>query len=256
MRWFKAVVGVLFLVAVFAFPAMSGDPDKPYDLRVQYIEFPPYYFTDSDGRPDGFLLKFALRAFERAGLRVLCESLPAKRVLSNLHSEEPVASPGWFKTPEREQFARFSRPIHQNKQLVAVYLEKYAPRFEGRDSLGDLLKDRQLRLGLVEGYSLGLVADTIIAEALTDAVRVVGGYSRMLRMLAEERFLFMLMSPEEIAPLIRKNHLNPAIFVTRPLSDLPAGNRRYIIYSQGVSEALIRRIDKALTSLLKEQESR
>jgi len=255
MRWLITMTGALLLAVALACPAF-GETDEAVGLQVQYIEFPPYYFTDGEGRPDGFLLRIALRAFERAGVKVTCESLPAKRVLSNLHSDAPIASPGWFKTPEREAYVRFSRPIYQNRKLVAVYLAKDAPVFEGLDSLAGLLKADMLRLGLVEGYSLGLAADTIIADAAPDAVRVVGGYSRMLSMLAEERFSYMLMSPEEIAPLIRKNHLNPALFATRPLSDVPAGNKRYIVYSKGVSETLIQRIDKALAVELKAQESR
>jgi len=255
MRWLNTMMGALLLAIALACPAF-GETDGPVGLRVQYIEFPPYYFSDSGGRPDGFLLHLALRAFERAGVKVTCESLPAKRVLSNLHSDVPIASPGWFKTPEREAFVRFSRPIYQNRKLVALYLAKDAPKFEGLDSLAALLRADRLRIGLVEGYSLGQVADTIIADAAPDVVPVVGGYSRLLRMLAEERFSYMLMSPEEIDPLIRKNHLNPAIFATRPLSDVPAGNKRYILYSKGVSEKLIRRIDKALAAEMKAMESR
>lgn len=254
MRWMKTMTGALLLAIALACPAV-GETDGPVALQLQYIEFPPYYFTDSQGRPDGFLLRLTLRVFERAGVKVTCESQPAKRVLSNLHSDAAIASPGWFKTPEREAFARFSRPIYQNRKLVAVYLAKDGPEFEGFDSLAGLLRADRLRIGLVEGYSLGLVADTIIADVAPEAVRVVGGYSRMLCMLAEERFSYLLMSPEEIDPLIRKNHLNPALFATLPLSDVPAGNKRYIVYSKGVPESLIQRIDKALAVELKAKES-
>ena len=251
MRWLIGVVTVLFLTVVLVCPALSAEKEAPVDLRVQYIEFPPYYFTGSDGKPDGFLLKFVMEVLRKAGVRAEYESLPAKRVLSNLYSEEPIASPGWFRTPEREAFARFSRPIFENTQLRALLLKKNAGEFQGLDSLAAMVGDSRLRIGLAEGYSLGPQADAIVAGASPDAVRVVGGYSRMLLMLAEERFQYMVMSPDCIPTLIRMNHLNPEIFVTKPLSDVSVGNKRYIIYSRGVSDSLIRRIDQALASMKK-----
>ena len=253
MRWLSGMMAVLFLAAALVGPALAADTAQPVDLRVQYIEFPPYYFTSSDGKPDGFLLKLVMQVMEKAGVRAVYESLPAKRVLSNLYSDEPIASPGWFKTPEREAFARFSRPIFENIQLRAVLLKKNAGEFQGLDSLAAILRDRRLRIGLAEGYSLGLQTDAIVADASPNVVRVVGGYSQMLLMLAEERFHYMLMPPDCIPTLIRMNHLNPEIFVAKPLSDVSEGNKRYILYSRGVSDALIQRIDRVLELVKKKQ---
>ncbi|MDD3313388.1 transporter substrate-binding domain-containing protein [Pseudodesulfovibrio sp.] len=244
---------MLLVVCCVLLPARIGMADGSRGLEVQYIDFPPYYYPDAEGRPDGFLLKLARHAFERAGVPVLSwECLPAKRVLVNLQLDRPLVSIGWFWTPERESVYKFSRLLYENKQLRAVYLKKQAARFEGRNTLADLLRDKKLRLGLLDGYSLGPTADAIIRREKPDAVRVVGGYGRMIGMLAEERFAYLLMSPEAIESLIRKNHLNPAIFESQPLADVIEGNKRYLMYSRAVPDEWIRRIDNALKELPKE----
>ncbi len=36
-------------------------------LRLGYIEFPPYTFTNSSGKPDGILIDLAYKVFPKAG---------------------------------------------------------------------------------------------------------------------------------------------------------------------------------------------
>jgi len=247
---FAAALLVACCIALSVRSGMAGDENG---LAVQYIDFPPYYYTDADGRPAGFLIDLSRRAFERAGVPVRSwECLPAKRVLVNLQTDRPIVSIGWFRTSEREGKYAFSRLLYENKQLRVLYLAKYESLFQGRDRLVDLLHDKALRLGLVDGYSLGPSADAIISREEPDAVRVVGGYDRMIGMLAEERFSYLLVSPESISSLIRKNHLNSAIFSHKPLADVTEGNKRYLMYSRAVPSEWIGRIDHALKELTKE----
>ncbi len=248
IRWLWVVILVL---GVVSFSAEAQDARAPFKLIVQYIEFPPYYYTNSDLKPDGFLLKMAAAAFAKAGVEVVYESLPAKRVLRNIHSDNPICSIGWYKTAERELFVKFSRKIYQDRPIWALFLKKNMSLFEGRDTLAGLVQDKSLTLGMLKGYSQGSVVDGIIETGKPVVQCVTDGYPGLVRMLAEEYFMYILGPPEGMGFLIKKNHLNPALFAHKALADVPAGNARYIIYSRGVPDAVIHSIDKALGTVLK-----
>ena len=57
------------------------------------------------------------------------------------------------------------------------------------------------------------------------------------------RVAYMLIAPEEIEALVRSPGLNPADFVSVTMSDIPTGNKRYLMFSKGVSDGIIERIN-------------
>lgn len=245
------IVFIFFSLFLPMASAWAGESKQYGWLKVFYLEFPPYYYTAHDGRPDGFLLKKADAIFRKAGIEPRYESLSAKRILQEMRTVEPVCSIGWFKTPQRERFAQFSRPIYQNKPLEAMFLKKNAQRFADKETLSELLLDERLALGLVGGYSLGQVVDGLIAESAANPRLVAGGYPQLVRMLAAERFSYLIVAPEEADTLVRKNYLAPDLFQVKALSDVPAGNYRYFMFSKAVSKSLVSRIDRAILSVEK-----
>lgn len=251
-RWFwMAMIVALLLPAGPMLPAASAGVDEtPPLLSVEYLEFPPYYFTNKDMEPDGFLLKLAAEAFSKAGVQVAYESLSAGQILNHMRSERPVCSIGWFKTPEREAFARFSREIYRNRPLEVIYLKKNDSLFAEYRTLAELMRDRSLRFGAAKGYSLGRTVDAIIAESAPATEMVNGGYADLFRLLAAEGISYFLAASEHVDGQIRRNHLNPDLFASKQMADIPEGNKRYLMYSRGVPEAVIRRIDKALGEIV------
>lgn len=203
-------------------------------------------------QPDGFLLKLADKAFHKAGIRVRYESLPTKQILNSMYSGLPVCSIGWFKTPEREAYARFSRSIYKNHPLELVYLKKNETLLWGMESLDRLTRDKSLTLGLPRGYSLGKVVDGIIERNKPSVYVANGGYADLFRLLAAEQITYFLAAAEYIDFHIRRNRLNPTLFAHRNLVDVPERNTRHLMYSQGVPEEVIRRIDKALEPILED----
>ena len=57
-------------------------------LRMVYIEAPPFYYTDQDGRPQGFLYTLAKQVSEKAGYELYAVSYPAKRMAQKLINGE------------------------------------------------------------------------------------------------------------------------------------------------------------------------
>jgi len=253
----SAVDYVVALMAVLALLGLSAQGEaaedgEPYHLAVEYLEFPPYYYTNSALQPDGFLLKLADAAFAEAGVLPEYESLSANQILSHMHSDRAVCSVGWFKTPERETFARFSRQIYQNRPVEVVYLRKNSLLFEKHTALASLVRDRFLTLGKAKGYSQGKVVDRIIAEGKPLVREVGGSCADLFRKLAARDFSYFIVAAEYIDDQIMRNHLNANLFEHKKMVDIQDGNIRYLMYSRGVPDSIIRRIDKALEKVLKE----
>jgi len=243
---FRLLVLVLCLMAA---PLPAWADDGGGTLLVVHLEFPPYYYTTSTGQPEGFLLRKTANILRVAGIKPRFQSMPAKRILQLMRSEEPVCSIGWFRTPQREQYAQFSRPIYRNKPLEVLYLISNEGIWHNRHALADILADRSISLGVLEGYSLGTAVDEAIARTRPGMARVNGDYAQLVRMLAMERFDCILVAPEEKDSLIRVNGLPPDIFASRPLPDIPSGNERHLMFSRGVPADVVERINLAIEAV-------
>jgi polar amino acid transport system substrate-binding protein len=242
---------ILLFLCLSLLPARDAAAEEADGRRllVCHLEFPPYYYTTTGGEPDGFLLRKADAILRLAGIRPVYQSMPAKRIMQLMHAEEPVCSIGWFRTPQREGFARFSKPIYRNEPLHALYLARNGAAFEGKTTLAEIVADKTIVLGLLEGYSLGAEVDEIIASGRPGMRRINGDYAQMVRMLAMERFTCILVAPEEVESLIRKNRLPEDIFASMPLADVPSGNERHLMFSLAVPDDVVARVDQAIEAV-------
>ena len=112
---------VLFVVALIAFPLSNAMGQAKFN--VIYIEYPPYYFTNT-GNPDGYLLTRASSVLRCAKLDFRLVGCPSNRALHEVKTASNTISIGWFKTQEREQFAKYSIPLCQARPQMAVFLKK------------------------------------------------------------------------------------------------------------------------------------
>lgn len=247
MRKIAIVLMCFVFVCGVAFAAEKEEPLVP--LKVYYLEFPPYYHTNVDRLPDGFLLRNTSRILHKAGIKPCFRGMPAKRILQEMRSSEPLVSIGWFKTPRREVFAKFSLPIYKNKPLEILFLKENEAQFSHYDQLSELLHAPDLVLGVLEGYSLGNVVDTMISDAKPQKMIASGGYPQLVRMLAAGRFSYLIVAPEEVDVLITKNYLSEKLFARKKLTDMPPGNLRYLMFSQAVSDEIIERVNNAIQEL-------
>lgn len=243
-------IGVLVFFCALSACAEEGG-DESFPLTVYYIEFPPYYYTDSNDEPAGFLLKKADAVFRAAGIDPLYKSMPAKRVLHEVKGQKDVASIGWFKNPEREKFARFSLPIYRNMPLEIMYLRANELRFRDKFTFEELMGDKSLEVGLLEGYSYGEVVDGFLATSKPRTRYVVGEYPQLVRMLSAGRFDYIFVAPEEATSLINSAGIKPELFMRKRLRDFPPGNVRYLMFSRNVPPSRMELVNKAILSLHK-----
>lgn len=215
-------------------------------LDIHYFEYPPYYHQLETGQASGIIVDLARKIFAAAGVEPRFSFMPAKRILYEIESDRPAASLGWFKTPEREEFALFSLPIYVNRPVGVFFLKENEEKFRPYSTLEGLLQSGKFFFGRVQGLSEGPQLDGMLAKYEDKTVQVAADSIRLLKMLESKRFDFILMPPEEVDVLLEAAQTPKDRFMLRAMSDIPQGTLRYIMYSKAVPADLIRRIDQAI----------
>jgi polar amino acid transport system substrate-binding protein len=238
----KRLLFLLCCMALFC-PVRSGNAES---LDIFYFEYPPYYHQLENQEASGIIVDLARRIFSAAKVEPTFSFVPAKRILHELQSDRPAASLGWFKTPEREEFALFSLPIYVNRPVEVFFLREHEGKFRPYSTLEGMLQSGQFVLGRVQGFSEGAELDVMLGKYRDKTVQVATDSVRLLKMLESRRFDFMLVAPEEADVLLEAAQASKEKFMLRAMSDIPHGNLRYIMYSRAVPQDLIRRIDQAI----------
>ncbi len=215
-------------------------------LNVLYFEYPPYYHAHPDGQPTGLIVELARKVFATAGVEAQFDFVPAKRILHDIESDQPVASLGWFKTPEREAFARFSLPIYINRPVGVFFLRENEEKFRPYETLEALMESGVFLIGRVQALSDGEQLDALLDRYPDKIVQVAADSVRLVKMLETGRFDFILIPPEEMDVLLQEAQVAPEDFMLRSMRDIPQGNARHIMYSMSVDETVIRKIDAAI----------
>ncbi|MBF7731538.1 transporter substrate-binding domain-containing protein [Pseudomonas sp. N040] len=222
-------------------------PAQPYPtVTLHYSERQPYQYTDGDGRAAGVLITPTARVFARAGVPVTWKSEPFNRSLMVIQANTGNdCSIGWFKTPEREGFARFSLPIYRDQPQVGLVRADF-PVQQGV-SARELLGNPEIRLLLKQSFAYGEYLDSLIARLPAARVqRVSVEVPNLLLMLQARRADLLILAAEEVDFYAAQAGQPLQGFRVVRLADLPRGELRYLMCSQQVPEAIIRRLDAAI----------
>ena len=241
--------GKIFLLILFwlAIPA-SLTAAEP--LTITYFERPPYYYTNSAGVPAGFLLERTKNAFQEAGIEVnYLSSTPYRIIYILRHALTPTCSIGWFKTAERELFAKFSTPIYRDQSLLLLTSRNRKEQFAKLKTLREVFGDRHLIMARMSEFSYGTFVDRLLGELVPKSRFFTGEQKDLLQAIATGQASYMLVAPEEIDMLTRAAGLPAADFATFKLQDMPAGNLRYLMCNQAVDDSLLFQVNRAIEKL-------
>ncbi|MBL8670203.1 MAG: transporter substrate-binding domain-containing protein [Alphaproteobacteria bacterium] len=240
----KSLLGaVVFLIGVAA-PAAADEP-----LTIAYFERPPLYQTEA-GAPSGTLVNLVVRVLRRAAIDARWEALPSNRIVALVQSGgKPICSPGWFKTPERMAFARFTLPIHRGQASVLLVRKGAAAAIAVHPSFAAASSDLRLRLGIVDRFSFGRYIDERILGKQANVTAVTGTQAQLARMVAAGRMDYMIVDPHEIAYLMREAAIEPDGLRTHTFPDLPVGPDRHVMCSAQVDASVLRRMDAAIAAI-------
>jgi uncharacterized protein (TIGR02285 family) len=233
--------------AAIAFIATAGGAWAADDLVIYYHERAPYSAKQADGSVKGIIADIVTQAMSVAGVPYRWEELPSARQMAVLKRDEGKACGlGWFKRPEREEFAKFSTAIYRDLPTIVV-ARAQDRRFAGTPSIDALFADKALTLLTKTGYSYGAELDAKIADQKPNARADASDNRIMLGMVSRERVDYMIMAEEEARDLLSQPDFADAGLAIFHLADPPAGEYRYLMCSKSVPDDLIARIDQAIT---------
>jgi hypothetical protein len=246
------IAGAVLLARVWAFSSPetgalgegTGAAPVSFDLKVHFHERPPYYTATAQGVA-GLCATPVARALTAAGIPFQWVETPPKRQLHLLQQNpENDCIIGWYKTREREQYARYSATIYQDKPAVAL-VRRGDRRIPARCTVTELLRLPDIVMLSRAGYSYGPLVDEALARIKPRRIDSGVDSSAWLSILCTRRADFLLIAPEEADYLLSRTELPRESFRYLPLTDMPPGNRRYVMFSRAVPTEIVDRFNAA-----------
>ena len=239
----KTFMLLLLALAIGSVPAAFAQ-----ELQVYYFPRPPLYIKAANGTPTGFLNEVAKLIMDEAKVPYRIVEMPSARVEPSLRNRDYAAGLGWFKNPAREEWANFSAPIYQDLPNVAVVNKSKAATLGSQVTMSNLMKSG-LTLGVIDGFSYGTFADTAIAQEKPKTEKIVGEQATLVAMVARGRADYLIIGLEEAGYLMETDPASAASLSIVRISDWPAGNFRYFMFSKAVNQATLDKINAAITKV-------
>ena len=218
-------------------------------IVVYYHERRPYYVT-TPNQVHGLIADRVNWVFKDAGINYVWRKTPAKRQLEIIRSNEKLAcAVGWFKTPERDAFGNFTLPIYLDTPTMAI-ARADNDQINSGGLLARTLSNRRLRLLRKDGYSYGRFIDDGIKEYAPREIVTTAENLSMVKMIHTHRADYFFISKEEAEDVILCSDLPRKDFKVVRFSDMPQGNKRYLICSRKIEEITLLRLNRAIKNYL------
>ncbi|MDR7334998.1 transporter substrate-binding domain-containing protein [Roseateles asaccharophilus] len=224
-------------------------------LTIEYRDKPPYSYTEA-GKPAGFLMERTARLLRRAGIEAKFVEVPIRRTLQHLQANQAaICSPGLYKNPEREAFARFTLPIHRDKPHVVLAHASAVAQIRAIPRVAQLIADGSLQVGLLDGVSYGQQLDQYLAATARPPVRAHLTPLQLARMVGARRVDYMLIDEEDLGWLRRDAEFAPLPLVRIEFADMPRGELRYLACSPQVPAQMLDKLNQAIRDLVPEAQA-
>lgn len=235
---------------LLAWPLFAPALGEAEPVSMVFRDKPPYSYVEN-GVQKGFLLERTRRILEVAGIDAVFSEMPPKRIFLEIRNNaQAICSFGWYRIPEREQFARYSRPIHQDRPHVVLAGPRSADAVRSHRTLKSLMADARLMLAAADGVSYGPELDVMIAAFPGQIDRSAVPPLQVARKVAAKRADFMLIDQEDYEHLMATEPGFAAEGLVRlEYPDLPPGLKRHILCSRLVTAETMARIDAAIEKI-------
>jgi polar amino acid transport system substrate-binding protein len=226
-----------------AAPVFANADDK---ITLSFNERPPYLIPAADGTASGLTASPAADAFKAAGIEVSWSKVPPNRQLAVIKEGGPNCAIGWYKTAEREGFAKFTKPIYRDKPTVLVAHTAFAGK-QG-DKLADVMEGKGVKVLVKENFSYGPFIDALLEKHKAVLTKSNGTATQMLQLVNAKMVDFMFASEEEAEYLVEQSGINAKTFQQLQMADIPNGDYRYIMCSKQVPDEVIAKLNKAIAA--------
>ena len=231
-----------YLVFMLSAPVVA----EPQPVTLHYIQRPPYMMGSPDGLV-GLTGSPSYLAFKNAHVPVVLEETPFARQLLMLEANSGQdCMIGMFKTPERAVFAKYSKPVYQDRPQILLTTSANAPNVSRFESLSDLFGDKSLVMLVKLGYSYSGSLDALIERYQPKRIKTADENLLMIKAIKMHMADYMFMAPEEAAAAIGAAGFDPADFKQVKLKSMPDGDYRHIMCSKKVPDEVINKLNAAI----------
>jgi len=243
MRWSTPQFAFRACLVSAALGAVSGAVAQTVTLH--YNSRPPYLIVQ-DNVLTGLTGSPAVAAFRAGGVPYVVVETSAKRQLKVLQDNSGLdCAVGWFKNPERETFAKFTKPIYQDEpQIVLTAVD--SAKIKASDAVESVLANPNLSLLVKKSYSYGSALDALIDKYQPRREVVAVENIQMFKLVLAKKADYMFTAPEEALVTIPLAGLQASQFNLIKLAHMPKGEYRYILCSQRVPDATIAKLNAAI----------
>ena len=228
-------------------PSVSVPPSPTANdlITLHYNERPPYLVTTDNG-VRGLTGDPATLIFQESDIPFRWQQTPSKRQIYILQQNKGRdCLVGWFKTKEREEFAKYTLPIYQDKPQIAL-ARADNNKIPDVTTVEEIFSDSQLNLLVKDGYSYGDFLDGKIAEYHPVRTETTVENREMLKMVFARHADYFLIAPEEANGLIESSGFDLNDFKFIHFIDILSGEKRYILCSMQVEDSIIDQLNAAI----------
>ena len=215
-------------------------------ITLHYIHRPPYMMASGDGLV-GLTGLPSYLAFKHAQVPVVIKETPFARQLYYLETNAGQdCMIGIFKKPEREAFAKFTKPVYQDQPQVILTTAANAPRFSAFNSVVDVFNDKSTVLMVKLAYSYGSTLDALITRYQPTVIQTADENLLMIKSIKLKMADYMFMAPEEAAVAITAAGYALNDFKQIKFKNMPDGEYRHLMCSKNVPDAVIQKLNAAI----------
>lgn len=227
--------------------SVAAQPSEaPSTVTLHYLQRPPYMMVSGDGLT-GLTGGPSYQAFKTAKVPVRIEETPFARQLHYLEINSGMdCMIGMFRKPEREKFAKYSKPVYQDRPQELLTTVSSATRLRGHAGITEVLQDKRLRLLVKLGYSYGATLDALIEKHQPTRQSTTDENLAMIRQIRMGMADYMFMAPEEAATAIQAAGYSSSEFALIRFRNMPAGEHRHLLCSKNVPDSVMERLNAAI----------
>ena len=187
----------LFLLLMATLLSPHGHA-QPVPIQVGFYEFPPYSYSDSQGRPQGAILELTERLLRHAGYTVETRSYPSARLYSALHDGSVHIWPG---APGKPELAEHT--LETRTRLGEIVLNLYFRRDTQLPRLPEDLRGRGVIM--ISGYTYWQPVNEMLDDpALGIERHRTSTHTAALEMLQRRRGDFLLDYQTPVEQALRR----------------------------------------------------
>lgn len=217
----------------------------PGPLVLQYDIRPPYVTTMPDGTVGGILASPVVAALRKAGVPFVWRNVSPTGQLANVRANvEPICGLGWYKTPERQAFAKYSKAIYQDGPMIGVANARFQVPENPR--VDDVLGRPEVRILTKSSIVYGPYLDAHFAGMKAQHIASYEPYAQLVKVVKIGRVDLTFVPQEEAEYYVDSMGYHREDFHFIHFADMPQGEKRYIICSKMVDDAVMHRFDAAL----------